>query len=165
MREILQDLADDTGYTLEQAVAVLAVTSPRVQLRTNLDWTRLALESRGRETVGRYPNQMMPKIRAILADPAVAHAWATGPKCGAFYRAILGDPDALVLDVWATLAGTGSRELDAATRKTLEAAYRAAAKRARQTVRDFQAAVWIAVRESTPNGRTGTVHNLADITA
>ena len=46
-RRLMEDLAADTGYTVEQAVAVLAITSPGAQLTTNLRWTLEALESRG----------------------------------------------------------------------------------------------------------------------
>ena len=166
-RQLMQDLADRTGYTLEQAVAVLAITSPGAQLVTNVDWTRQALQSRGAARVGRYPNQMRPKVAAVLADPAAASAYVTGPKVGAFHRAILGDTDALVIDRWATAAGNVFRSdaLTEGSRRALDAAYRQLARARRRSVRDLQAQVWIAVRESTPVLRRGKVvtPKLADI--
>lgn len=163
-RQLMAELAERTGYTLEQAVAVLAITSPGVQLVMNLDWTRQALESRGAARVGRFPNAMAPKIAAVLADPELAREYVTGPKVGAFHRAILGDRDALVIDRWATAAGNVFRaqELPERTRRALDTAYRQLARRLRRSVRDLQAQVWIAVRESTPNAK-GQVRALADI--
>lgn len=170
MRAILEDAAREHGYTLEQAVAVLSITSPGAQLVTNLDWTVTALRTAGAVDVGRWPNRMMPKVRAALADPAVAHEVVTGPKVAAFYRAILGDADSLVIDRWAAFAAgyDGAREgsdIAAAEWRTIEAAYRRAARKVRRKVRDFQATVWIAARETTPHKRTGRPHRLADITA
>jgi hypothetical protein len=95
-----------------------------------------------------------------------------GPKVGAFFRAILG-ADELVLDRWAIFAatGTGDREENHKLRRDVRAAmvtaYKRAARQARCTVRDFQAAVWIATRESTPVLKRGryTIPRLADITS
>jgi hypothetical protein len=163
-RALMADLAERTGYTLEQAVAVLAITSPGAQLVTNLDWTRSALETRGAARVGRFPNQTAPKVAAVLASPELAADFVTGPKVGPFHRAILGDTDALVIDRWATAAGNvfRSQELPEGTRRALDTAYRSLARRLRRSVRDLQAQVWIAVRETTPDAQ-GRVRALADI--
>lgn len=170
-RELMEELAAETGYTVEQAVAVMAITSQGAQLVSNLRWTREALESHGAARVGRFPNQQGPKIAAVLADPAEAEAFVTGPKVGAFHRAILGD-DALVLDRWAFYAAgwvTEGRDETPSdrVRAAVTEAYRRAAKRARITVRDFQAVVWLQSRESTPVLRRGrwVTPRLADITA
>lgn len=164
-RRLAADMAADTGYTLDQAVAVLAITSPGAQLRTNFDWTRKALESRGEASVGRFPNAMRPKIQAVLADPEYASQYVRGPKVGPFFQAILGDEDALVLDRWALFAaGHADRNTTPAptVRRRIEAAYHRAAERAGMSVRDFQAAVWIHVRENTARA-DGRIHRLADI--
>lgn len=151
-RQLMIELAEETGYTLDQAVAVMAITSPGAQLSTNLDWTRTALRTNGTAKVGRFPNAMRPKIQAVLADAELAHEYVTGPKVSPFFRAILGDEDALVLDRWALYAA-GHLDRDTVPgpvmRRKIEDAYRRAAKRAGMAVRDFQAALWIDVREST----------------
>ena len=161
---LLRDAAEDAGYTLEQAAAVFAVVSPGAQLVSNFEWTRAALLSRGAAPVGRFPNVMTPKVRRVLEDAEAAHEVVTGAKVNAFYRAVCGDPDALVLDRWALFAAAG-RPCETPTRaerETFTTAYRLAAELARETVANFQAITWIQVRETTPN-RRGSVRRLRDI--
>lgn len=172
MRAILADAARKHGYTLEQAVAVLAITSPGAQLVTNVDWTLEALRTKGRAKVGRFPARMTRDVRAVLRDPERAHEIVSGPKVEPFYRAILGDADSLVIDRWAAFAaGYGAPRqvasgdgLPAADRRAISEAYRRASRKARRKVRDFQATVWIAARENTPDSR-GRLRRYADITA
>lgn len=170
--EIMADLAADTGYSVDQCVAVLAITSPGIQLRTNLDHTARIMRAES-DSGGRFPNVNRPKISAVLADAEYASEYVRGPKVGPFFKAILGDVDALVLDRWAFFAatGTGDREeiqgMRPKAREAVVSAYRKAARSVRIRVRDFQATVWIHARETTPlirNGRPVTVR-LADITA
>lgn len=171
-RDILAGIAADTGYTLEQAVAVMAVTSPMAQVSTNVEWTRRALESHGAAKVGRFPARMMPKVRRILADADYANEYVRGPKVGPFFRAILGSNE-LVLDRWAIYAAapTVDREnhsdvLRKSVRAALEDAYRNAARAARRAVRDYQATIWLQTRESTPVDQRGraVIRRLVDIT-
>jgi hypothetical protein len=174
-RELMEELARETGYTLEQAVAVLAITSAGAQLATNLRWTREALESRGAARVGRFPNAMAPRIRRVLEDPAYAAEFVGGPKIGPFHRAILGDGGALVLDRWAIAAAipgvdrdTAHRELTKGRREAVEQAYRELAKRLRMRTCDLQAVIWLQIRETTEVlhlGRGPMVRQLADITS
>lgn len=165
------NLADETGYTLEQVVAVMAITSPGAQLVSNVRWTESALRAkrnRKRISVGRFPNTMRPKIHAVLNSAAAAHEYVTGPKVGPFFRAILGDEDALVIDRWAFRAATGSNELGLLRpklRRAVESAYSDATRTTGETLRAFQAIVWIVLRESTPHEKTRTVHKLQDIAA
>lgn len=169
-RRWAEELADETGLTLEQVVAILAITSPGAQLVTNLRWTESI--ARGEvATAGRFPNANAPKIAAVLASPAAAHEYVTGPKVGPFHRAILGDTSQLVLDRWAVFAATGERSDDhlskvAGTkrREAVDTAYRQLARKLRWNVRDLQAAIWLQVRETTENAR-GIVPQLQDLTA
>jgi hypothetical protein len=152
-RDILQVYADDSGYTLEQAAAVLSITSPNAQLRTNLSWTERALQ--GDTHVGRYPNVMAVKIQNALDDPELARDYVTGPKVSAFLRAILGDTDAVVLDRWALRAAGYPERVNKTEREKIANGYRLAAELVGETPRDFQAIVWIHIRESTPVTRKG----------
>ncbi len=83
----------------------------------------------------------------------------------AFYRAIMGDEDAVALDRWALYAA-GHRRRRAPdpgpTWRFYEDAYRRAAKRAGIAARDFQAITWIAVREGKKT-RRGVVPKLGNI--
>ena len=175
-REWAESLARETGYTLEQVVAVLAITSPGIQLTTNLAHTERIM--RGETgTGGRFPNVNRPKIRAVLTSPDAASEYVRGPKVGPFHRAILGDADALVLDRWAIWAATGQtaseharddvHALDKSRRAMIEDAYRALARKVRIPVRDLQAVIWLQVRETTGAIRGGQIRQVryADITA
>lgn len=162
-RREVRRMARQYGYTVAQVAAVLAITSPDAQLSTNLAWTEAIL--RGERDAGRYPADQAPKVRAALTSRTPGR-YATGPKVQAFYRAIMGDPDVLVIDRWAAYAagGTKDRPPNTRARRELERAYRAAAAKVGESVRDFQAIVWILVRESTPRA-DGRLVRLADITA
>lgn len=167
-RRWAQDLAAETGRTIEQVVAVLAITSPGIQLTTNMQHTAAIMRGE-RDSGGRFPNVNRPKIAGVLDSPDAAAEYVRGPKVGPFHRAILGDADALVLDRWAIFAATGEREsrdasLSPRMRETVAGAYRALARKLKIPVRDLQATLWLQVRETTPRS-TGTVPRLADITA
>ncbi len=78
----------------------------------------------------------------------------------------MGDTNALVLDRWAARAAgvdNGRGDVSGPTRRVLDAAYREGAALCGETVRAFQAIVWIIVRESTPKS-SGVIPLLADIT-
>lgn len=169
MREWCEEVATQTGRTVEQVVAVLAITSPGAQLVTNMTWT-FRVCSGALETAGRFPNANAPKIAGVLASPEAAHEFVLGPKVGPFHKAILGDRKMLVLDRWAYFAALGVRSDDdlgkitKATRDAVDAAYRRLARRLRWNVRDLQAAVWLQVRETTPTA-AGRINRLKDVTA
>lgn len=145
------------------AVAVFSIVSPAVQLSTALRWTEeiLAGERRG----GRFPNVQAPKIEAACSTRYPVTK-VTGPKVNAFYRAIMGDTNALVLDRWAIHAAGYPKprsQVPRTLRRELEAAYRAAASLCGETVRAFQAITWIVARETTPT-KAGWVPKLVDVT-
>jgi hypothetical protein len=167
-RRECRKIARDTGYSVKQVAAVMAVTSPDAQLRTNIAWTRKACESRGTDKVGKYPNMQRPKVIGALADADNPGQYATGPKVSAFYSAIIGDESAMVVDRWAAFAAgyperDRIRSLPVKIRRVIEAAYREAASLVGETVAAFQAIVWIVIRESTPRVN-GVSQGLADIT-
>ncbi len=162
----MEDLAVETGYLTEQAAAVMAITSRATHLTTNIQWTEIALRSGGATPVGRFPNVMVPMVQMVLENPSNIPVCVSGPKVEAFYRAIMGDETAVVLDRWALLAAGhdyGKRAPDPGpVWRSIEEAYRRAAKRVNIAARDFQAVIWIAVRESTATSR-GVIPNLPNI--
>jgi len=160
---MLSGMAQETGHTTAQAVAVFAITSANTQLLANIRYTEKIL--RGERFHGCYPVVQTPLVKGALSTTK-PQRFVTGPKCSAFYRAIMGDTSALVLDRWAARAAglnEGRGDISGPARRVLEAAYRDAATLCGETVRAFQAIVWIATRETTAKS-TGVVPRLADIT-
>jgi len=159
----LREIAAQHECPLSHAVAVFSIVSPAAQLSTALRWTDEILG--GERPGGRYPNVQAPKIEAARSTRYPVRT-ITGPKVNAFYRAIMGDREALVLDRWAIRAGGHNQlysHVPAAIRRELDAAYRAAAEACGETVRAFQAIVWIVCRETTPT-KAGHVPRLVDVT-
>lgn len=160
---MLSDMAREYRRTTAQAVAVFAITSANTQLLANIRYTEAIL--RGEREYGCYPIVQSPLVRAALSTSR-PQRFVTGPKCSAFYKAIMGDTNALVLDRWAARAAGIEqlrRDVSNPVRRVLDDAYREAAALCSETVRAFQAIVWIAVRESTPKS-SGTIPLYADIT-
>lgn len=159
----LRQIAERTGSTPAHAAAVFAIVSPMVQVMTALDWTEQILM--GERAYGAFPRQAW-SIEAALSTRYPSR-YVSGPKVNPFYRAIQGDADALVLDRWALYAAGHEQRASSIPRavwREIEAAYRAAAAACGESVRAFQAIVWIVVRESTPR-RNGIVPKLGDVTA
>jgi len=159
MRDACESIARETRTPLERTVACAAITSPGVQLKTNLAFTRsICAGGEG----GLYPARMIPACRRVLSGDVAPQDGVGGPKVTAFYRAILGDDDAVVLDRWA-LRALG-HEKDGCTAKqyaTYAATLRDAARETGETPRTLQAILWIVLRDRHERG--GTRVKLADI--
>lgn len=144
----LRSYADLVGASPERVAGILAVTSPRVQVAWNARYADLYLRT------GTVHPRILTSVRAALA-----HYEATGeirgPKTRAFKDALLGDPSAVVVDIWAARALgiaddgrlEGKRYDEAADR------IRRVAKRLRWPPAETQAAIWAGVR-----GRYGFNH-------
>lgn len=159
----LRAIAERTGSTPAHATAVFSIVSPMAQVMTALKWTEEILE--GRRTYGSFYSQA-PKIDRALSTRYPVR-YVTGPKVSAFYRAIQGDTSALVLDRWALYAAGHKQRASSVPRavwREIDAAYRSAAALCGETVRAFQAIVWIVVRETTPKSN-GILPGLADLTS
>jgi len=159
----LREIAERTGATPAHAAAVFSIVSPMVQVMTALDWTEQILA--GERTYGAFHSQSTKIARALASSKPVYYI--SGPKVNPFYRAIQGDTSALVLDRWALYAAGHPERSSSVTKsawREIEAAYRSAAELCGETVRAFQAIVWIVVRETTPR-RNGIVPKLGDLTA
>lgn len=160
----LREIARRTDSKLPQAAAVFAIVSPNASVITALRWTEEILS--GERAAGRWPTNQIPKIEKALAAAQPGRA-VVGEKVVPFYKAIMGDPNALVIDRWAAYAGgheDRDKNIPRAVRREIEAAYRSAARACDETVRAFQAIVWIVVRESTVTAR-GIIPKLQDVTA
>lgn len=164
-RRLLRELADKHDRPLSQVVAVFAITSIAAQLQTNLRWTDEVLA--GIRTGGRFPNVQAPLLAGALSARHPSR-FVRGPKVSAFYRALMGDKNAVVLDRWAARAAgfpvsDEKHDLPVTVRREMAAAYAEAAEACRESVRDFQAIVWIVKRETTPT-KKNLVPRLWDVT-
>ena len=100
------------GFDVQTYVDVLAITSPRVNVRKNVQLTNAYMVARCNSPHAVAPGVSPPPplvhvgvaglMRSIRSG--LEHYERTGeirgPKTSAFARALLGDPDAVVLDIW-----------------------------------------------------------------
>lgn len=134
--------------TLATAAGVVAALSPRVQWSTNLKLADQTLAQRGTDA---------PAPRgAMLANYRKADRIANGerpldvlggPKVRAFYRALMGDANACVVDTWMLQAVEWpAPNLNAKGYAAISAALVNAARLANLPVSELQAIVWTQVR-------------------
>jgi hypothetical protein len=148
-RRTAELLAGEYGSTVDRAAGVIAALSPRCQWRPNVEGARRMLQAaslRAPEPVcaGTGANRRKAWAIACGADP---DAVLSGPKVRAFYANIIGDDDAVTVDVWAARAAVGRTvEPKGRTYDRIAEAYRRAAVRRGLTPREMQATVWCAVR-------------------
>lgn len=148
MRRQCAGIARSTGVPLNRVIATAAITSPDATLASNVKWTREACRTGGEARVGRYPNAMHARYAPIIAGAVKPLDGVGGDKVTAFYRAIVGDREAVVLDRWALRAVGHTR--DTATPKQYReyaALYADIARSVGEHPRDFQAIVWIVLRD------------------
>jgi hypothetical protein len=135
-RDAVVELAGVLHVTPEYLAGVLAITSPRVHVVRNITLT-VAYISRG------SLEGTLPGVQAALA-----HFEDTGeirgPKTSAFARALMGDGDAIVLDVWMARAlNVDQARLGGVTvRREAERRVRRVARRLGWTPAEVQAAIW-----------------------
>lgn len=140
--DIVTELAERYQVSRECAAGVIAVTSPRLQWKRNIQVSHEVL-------AGLMPRGLFKanarKAMAIRngAEPLDV---IKGPKTRAFYRAIMGDPDAVVIDVWMLRVLKFTRKLTTKAYDLLADIIRQAAKGVGMTPASFQAVVWVAVR-------------------
>lgn len=139
------------GCTARELADVLAITSPRVQVWRNVQLTRAYLVNR--EYLRTLDGPAL--AQAIKCVPGVAASlihWEStgeirGPKTSAFAEAVLGDPDALVLDVWMSraLGVDQARLFTVANHAKVQKRMQRAAADLGWTVAETQAAVWAGI--------------------
>lgn len=131
-------LASATGRAPDDVAAALAICSPRVHVVQSVRLARHWLDT-GEPHPGTLPNTC-----AALAWYQ-ASGEIRGPKTGAFARALLGDLDAVVIDVWIlrALAVPEDHSPRGAAYDRLAARVRRLARRVGHSPRDTQAALWV----------------------
>jgi hypothetical protein len=99
----------------------------------------------GAESVPGVFSTSLAKARAIAAGARPLDV-LSGPKTRAFYRAIMGDERAAVVDVWVLRAIGWTRSVTEKAYQTIANALTIAAAYARTTVARLQAVAWVVVR-------------------
>lgn len=137
-------MARTYGVGLGAACGVIAALSPRVQWSQNLKLAEEVLRT-GTVESGAMRDNLLKAQR--IADGERPLAVLGGPKVRAFYRALMGDANAAVIDTWMLVAVNWPREgLSARQYERVEAALRDAARITNLPVSEFQAIVWTQVR-------------------
>jgi len=135
-------LATAHRVTRATAAGVLAALSPRLTWTTNL-------RAAGELLAGRTPSGVfrasLAKARAILAGGRPV-AVLRGPKVRAFYRALMGDEGATVVDVWLARAAGANPPANSKAYAVLAEGVQLAATAVRVRPAHFQATVWVAIR-------------------
>lgn len=150
---IVADLAAAHGVTLEQSAAVVAHLSPRTPWARNVAGAAAVLA--GVTMAGLMPANRA-RAEAAMADAAPLST-LKGPKTRSFAANMLGDPDAVTVDVWALRVALGVRpdlELLISRKGVYDAiadCYRIAAARVGVTPATMQATTWIVARGGRAN--------------
>jgi hypothetical protein len=142
-RVIARRIARRTNVSLSTAAGVLAAVSPRMRWSSNVAVAEALCA--GEPVTGVF-RANLAKAERILGG-AKPLSVLGGDKVRAFYRAIMGDPNAVVLDVWMMrAAGWEKGTLSSKEYAQVAEALTAAAARVGLDPADFQAVVWTHVR-------------------
>lgn len=151
-RAVAERMAAETGLSVRQCAGIIAALSPRCQWASNVSaaWTMARAAAAG--------ELQAPRVAGTLSNRAKAWEIATGgdpdeilsgPKVRAFFANIMGDRDAVTVDVWAARAAEGRDWPHAPAKRRyrlLAESYRRAGERRGMHPRDAQAAVWTVYR-------------------
>jgi len=136
-------MAREHGTTQAVAAGVIAALSPRIRWVRNLAVARLALA--GKKVTGVFKNNLAKARRIIAGEKPLGVL--SGPKTRAFYRAIMGDESAAVIDVWMLRAVNYAKyKLRDHEYNRITSALARAAHVVGTTIARLQAVVWAVVR-------------------
>lgn len=143
-RAIVKGLAEVYGRRDETVAGVIAALSQRQEWRRNVRQAEAALKA-GRAVGGL--GQARERANRILAGE---HPWKVlrGPKIRAFYRAILGDDQAVVIDTWMCRALGHNEKPTIKQYRKLAARVRREARAREMPPAVYQATVWCAIRNA-----------------
>lgn len=145
--ELASELSGSSTYTREECAAVIAHLSPRTSWTRNVTGAcALVLNSeRANGIIGANYERASSVLETGYNDPLDSFS---GPKTHRFYLNILGDTEAVTVDVWAArVAGVTESQLAlTGVYDALEHAYRLAARRRSVAPATMQATTWIVAR-------------------
>ncbi len=140
-RATARSMARKYGVTLSTAAGVLAALSPRVSWKANVRGADAVFRFEPDENIAGF-NSNKDKARRIAAGERPLSVLG-GPKVTAFYRAIMGDMDSVVIDVHMYRAmGYDPKKCTIVEYRAAEAAVRRAAAAVGLEPAVFQAIVW-----------------------
>jgi hypothetical protein len=136
-------MARECGVSLATAAGVMAAISPRLTWKHNVNAARTLLS--GGMPTGVFRASVAKARRILLGERPLKVL--SGPKVRAFYRALMGDESAAVVDVWtARAAGLDPEALTPARYEQVAQALRLGAAEVGTTTARLQAVAWVAVR-------------------
>jgi hypothetical protein len=139
---IAEKVAENLGTTLEVGASVVSAFSPRERWSVNV--ARAIAWSLGQEVACLKNNLVMANNALTLGFAALK-----GMKTNAFAKAIAGDEQAVVIDVWMLRAvGIEKKTPNQSTYNELVNAVKTVAFEYGMTPRAMQALIWIVVRGS-----------------
>lgn len=148
--ELARTLGESSGRGTEHAAAVISHLSPQTTWGRNVTGA-VALLTCGARADGILRANFDRAVASLdSADPGGSFG-PRAPKTRHFYANILGDTEAVTVDVWAArVAGVDERTLRlSGAYDSVERAYRSAARRRGVTPATMQATTWVVAR----NGR------------
>jgi len=140
--EVAEEVARNLSTSLEVGACIVAAFSPRERWSTNI--AKAISFSLGIEPKGLANNLIMARNSLTMGFDALK-----GPKTNAFARAIAGDTDAVVIDVWMMrAAGMDNDSPTIGQYRSLSESVRLVAEEFGITPRTAQAVIWIVIRGS-----------------
>ena len=141
-QEVAEDVAENMGASLEVGASIVAAFSPRERWSSNV--AKALAFSMNKPVAGLSNNLRMAQGAMVAGFDALK-----GMKTNAFARAIAGDTDAVVIDVWMMrAAGMDTDSPNKGQYLALSDAVRKVASDHGITPRTAQALIWIIVRGS-----------------
>ena len=142
-QEVAEDVAEIMGVSLEVGASVVSSFSPRERWASNV--AKAFAFAHGKPIKGLANNLNMANNSLTMGFDAL-----NGQKTNAFARAIAGDSDAVVIDVWMIRAAgmDASKGVNKTQYNTLADSVRKVAKEFGLTPRTAQALIWIVKRGS-----------------
>ena len=142
-QEVAEDVAELMGVSLEVGASIVSAFSPRERWSSNV--AKAYAFANGKPVAGLQNNYRMAQAALTNGFDALK-----GQKTNAFARAIAGDSNAVVIDVWMIRAAglDASNGVNKTQYNTLVDSVRKVAKEFGITPRTAQALIWIVVRGS-----------------
>jgi hypothetical protein len=144
-------IADETGLTVSAAAGIIAALSPRMTWSLNVRgaWAIARAAVGGAASAPAVNTRTNRRLAWAIAHGARPLGTLGGRKVRSFYRNIMGDHEAVTVDVWAArAAGLERVSFTARQYATITDAYRSAARDLGLRPSHAQAAAWVAVRGS-----------------